>query len=167
MDLNAKELSNIAEIKLSYSNTVNPNEQPRIRDSWDAYQLLLKCWDHGKIELVMQHKVLLMNTQSRVLGLVNIASGTTFLVPIDYKQIFASAIKSGATSMIVAYNHPSGDKNPSPSEIEVGRRLEKAARLLDIRLMDNIIITLDGYYSFMDEEEISDRKPSTPLYSRG
>ncbi|MFA0960385.1 JAB domain-containing protein [Roseivirga sp. BDSF3-8] len=167
MDITAKELSNITEIKLSYSNTVNPNERPQINNSWDAYQLLLKCWDHEKIEMVMQYKVLLMNTKSRVLGLVNIASGSAFSVPIDYKQIFAATIKSGATSMIVAYNHPSGDSKPDNAEIAVGKKLENAAKLLDIRLLDNLIITLDGYYSFQDEGITSYKLPDSHLDCKG
>ncbi|MGB3180579.1 MAG: JAB domain-containing protein [Cyclobacteriaceae bacterium] len=167
MDLNAKEMSNVPTIKLSYSNTVKPYEQPQIVDSWQAYQLLLKHWDPCKIEMAMECKVLLMNIESRVLGIVDITSGSTFTVPIDYKQVFASTIISGATSMILAYNHTSGESDPTGAEIEIGKKLEKAANLLDIRLMDNIILTLDNYYSFLDKGKISDGKSKTPLDSRG
>ena len=67
------------------------------------------------------------------------------------REVFAPAIEKRCASVIVAHNHPSGNLTPSSADIEVTKRLKESGKLLGIELLDHIIFTPNGYFSF-DEE---------------
>ena len=67
------------------------------------------------------------------------------------REVFAPAIEKRCASVIVAHNHPSGNLTPSNADIEVTKRLKESGELLGIELLDHIIFTQNGYFSF-DEE---------------
>ena len=69
----------------------------------------------------------------------------------DPKLIFAAALKACASSIILAHNHPSGNLKPSQSDIDLTRKLKDGGKLLEIQMLDHIIVTTEGYYSFADE----------------
>ncbi len=69
----------------------------------------------------------------------------------DVRLILSVALKSLATGLILAHNHPSGNLKPSEADKQITSKIRQAAKLLDIELMDHIIISNEGYYSFMDE----------------
>lgn len=66
------------------------------------------------------------------------------------RDIFRAAIRDNAYSIIVAHNHPSGDLSSSPEDIQLTRRLKEAAQLLGIPLLDHLILSADGYFSFAE-----------------
>jgi len=70
---------------------------------------------------------------------------------IDRRLILATAITSGATNIALCHNHPSGNIRPSESDKDVTAKLLKAAKILDIRFLDHIIITEQSYFSFADD----------------
>ncbi|MFA0960280.1 JAB domain-containing protein [Roseivirga sp. BDSF3-8] len=161
--MEVNDLYNVAEIRLTYLNHFSPDDLPQVRNSKDAYEILLQCWEVGKIELVMQSKLLLLNQKCKVLGIVNIASGSVCKVPIDLKQIFAATLKSGATAIIAAHNHPSGDITPGVLAKDFAQKLKRGADLLDIRLLDYLIISPEDYYSFCDRELLEGYNSTSPL----
>jgi DNA repair protein RadC len=61
------------------------------------------------------------------------------------------AIEHEATGMIVCHNHPSGNLQPSRADESITQRIAEAANLLDIKLLDHLIVSDEGYYSFADE----------------
>jgi DNA repair protein RadC len=61
------------------------------------------------------------------------------------------ALKTLATGLILAHNHPSGNLKPSEADKQITSKIKQAAKLLDIELMDHIIISSEGYYSFADD----------------
>ena len=69
----------------------------------------------------------------------------------DVRLILSVALKTLATGLILAHNHPSGNLKPSEADIQLTQKVKDAAKLLDIEVMDHIIISSEGYYSFMDE----------------
>ena len=69
----------------------------------------------------------------------------------DPKIIFAAALKSCASGIILAHNHPSGELDPSKEDIAVTKKLKAGAELLDIKVLDHLIISKEGFYSFADE----------------
>ena len=69
----------------------------------------------------------------------------------DPKVIFAAALKSGASSILLAHNHPSGNLNPSQADIDLTRKIKTGWQILDIGVYDHIILTGEGFYSFADE----------------
>jgi DNA repair protein RadC len=65
--------------------------------------------------------------------------------------VFAAAIKANASSIILSHNHPSGNLMPSEQDKRLTQRMVEAGRLLDIPVIEHIIITEEGYFSFADE----------------
>ena len=61
------------------------------------------------------------------------------------------ALDGLATSIILVHNHPSGSSTPSPNDKAITNKVKEAMKLLDITLLDHLIVTKDGYYSFSDE----------------
>lgn len=80
-----------------------------------------------------------------------LSSGGWTSTTIDLRQIFSAALENKAVGIILLHNHLSGSPKPSISDLNVTDRIRAAARILDIKLIDHIIITKKQYYSFADE----------------
>ncbi|MDD3180792.1 MAG: DNA repair protein RadC [Opitutaceae bacterium] len=101
--------------------------------------------------------VLCLNRKNRLLKCVEITSGTATSSLAHPREVFRAALREGATAVICAHNHPSGDPAPSAADIQVTRHLHEAARAVDIDLLDHVIVgrlATDpigrGYYSFRE-----------------
>jgi DNA repair protein RadC len=77
--------------------------------------------------------------------------GGIFATIADVRIIFATALKCVATGLILAHNHPSGSLQPSKADRELTKKIKEVGKFLDIQLLDHLIITPEGYYSFADE----------------
>jgi DNA repair protein RadC len=144
-------LYQVAEIQLTYTSNVRPSQRPRISGSRDAFNILKENWDQGKIEFVEQFKAMFMNRANKVLGILDVSTGGVTGTVADPRVIFAAAIKAGACGFIVAHNHPSGNLLASQSDIELTKRLKEGGKILEIQLLDHVIVTTEGYFSFADE----------------
>ncbi len=80
-----------------------------------------------------------------------LSSGGWTSTTIDLRHIFSEALIHKAVGIILLHNHLSGSPKPSISDLNVTDRIRAAARILDIKLIDHIIITKKQYYSFADE----------------
>jgi DNA repair protein RadC len=69
----------------------------------------------------------------------------------DPRIILRKALETRAVSIILCHNHPSGSLKPSRADQELTSKITEAARFLDIRVIDHIIVSELGYYSFADE----------------
>lgn len=141
----------VAEIQLSYKSDVKPSLRPKISSSRDVYNVLLENWDRTKIEFIEQFKVLLLNRANKVLGVFEVSTGCSTATVADPKLIFAAAIKSNACGIILSHNHPSGNLQASQSDIELTKKMKEGGRILEIQVLDHVIVTTEGYYSFADE----------------
>src|SRR5690606_5281370 len=130
---------------------VKPSHRPKITSSKDAYEILLENWDEEKVEFVEQFKIVLMNRGNRVLGIYEVSTGGASATVVDPKLIFAAAIKTAASSIILAHNHPSGQLMPSDVDIKLTKKLKDGGQYLEIPVLDHVIVTSEGYYSFADE----------------
>ena len=141
----------VAEIEIVYKTKVKPSNRPRITGSKDIYPLLLSIWDMNLIELQEQFIVLLLNRNNRVLGVYKASTGgITGTVP-DPRLILAAALKAGAASIILSHNHPSSSVAPSRADEQLTQKIKMAASYHDISVLDHIIVTTEGYYSFAEE----------------
>lgn len=145
-------MNTIKEIRVSYSSG-NTNKV-KIRHSKDSYELLKSCWNMNTIELQEEFKVLLLNRNHQVLGIYPLSKGGISGTVVDAKLVYSVALKCNASSIIVAHNHPSGNLNPSEADLRLTKKLKQAGNYLDITLLDHLIITKNGYYSFSDESQI-------------
>lgn len=91
--------------------------------------------------------ILLLNNQSELLKMELLGNGTVDQVGIYVREITESAIRNGATNVIICHNHPSGNVSPSVDDINLTRSIYTAMRMINIRLLDHIIIAGKNYYS--------------------
>ena len=141
----------VSEIKVSYQPKFNANERAKINQSKDAYNILFNNWDHGRIEMTEQFYILLLNRANKVIGMTEISSGGFSGTVVDPKLVFGIALKCCASSIILCHNHPSGNLQPSQEDLNMTRKLAEAGKLLDLMVLDHIILTKRGYFSFGDE----------------
>lgn len=141
----------IAEIELSYRPGIKLSKTQQIKGAKDAYQILKTFWDMDKLEFVEQFCVLLINRANRMVGFYKVATGGITATIADPRLIFAAALKSNATSIILAHNHPSGNLKPSDPDKDITAKIKTAGDFLDIKVLDHIIITGEGYVSFAEK----------------
>lgn len=95
--------------------------------------------------------VLYLNNSNKVIYKSQISKGGITGTVADTRIIFKMALEQNATSIILSHNHPSGNLTPSDADIQITKKLKLAANQLEIKILDHIIITEKGYFSFNDE----------------
>ena len=140
----------ISEIEVSYSMGKSFGNLV-ITSSEDAYAILRECYNKKTIELREEFRILLLNRANKVIGVNLLSTGTTTGTVVDIKLLAAIAIKTNSSGVIVCHNHPSGNLKPSHVDRQVTERIIKALQLFEIKLIDHVIISLEGYYSFADD----------------
>jgi DNA repair protein RadC len=141
----------VAEIKLSYNNPVKPSLRPKIKCSEDAFKILFRNWNLENLGFLEEFKVMLLNRANQVIGICQIGVGGTNSVTADPKLIIATAIKGNASGIILAHNHPSGNLKTSEQDRRLTKRVKEVCDFLDINLLDHVILTEEGYFSFAEE----------------
>lgn len=118
---------------------------PALADSQTLIDYLFLDMAHLPMERL---RVLYLNAANRLLHDESIADGSINETPIYPREIMRRALEVGATALILAHNHPSGDPRPSSGDIDATRRIVEAGRALDIRIHDHVIIARTGWTSF-------------------
>ena len=149
--LTLQSLFKVNEVEIIYRNTTPYQDRIQIRSSATAYEILLASWDQNRLDMVEQFKILLLDQQNNCLAISEIATGGTSACLADPKVIFATALKTRATGIILAHNHPSGNLTPSEADKLLTRKLKDGGKLLDIAVLDHLIVTSHNYRSFADE----------------
>ena len=145
------EWSTVVEVELVYKTKVKASERPKVTSSKDIYIILKQVWDENKIDMLEEFKVIFLNRANRVTGVYDASSGGITGTVADPRLILASAIKSLSVSIVLSHNHPSGNLKPSRADEELTLKIKEAASYHDIKVLDHIIISSEGYYSFADE----------------
>jgi DNA repair protein RadC len=91
-----------------------------------------------------------LDVRGNVLGFELVAMGGLAGVEVSPREFFRGAILSGAHSVVMAHNHPSGDPEPSPEDIQLTHRFRKAGQLMGIELLDHVVVASGGYVSMAD-----------------
>ena len=92
----------------------------------------------------------LLDGKHRVLGLAQVSVGTLTTSLVHPREVFGPAVRLGAAALVCAHNHPSGDPEPSPEDLDVTQRLVQAGKLLGIPLMDHIVCGATTYVSLRE-----------------
>ena len=138
----------LAEIKVSYSTRMQ--EKVKVTNSKVVYDLLLAQWNHDIIEYQEELKVVLLNRANVILGVYELSKGGISGTVVDIKIILAVALKCNASGIILIHNHPSGNLEPSDPDTVITRKLKEASEVFELLLLDHLIISKEGYYSFAD-----------------
>jgi DNA repair protein RadC len=99
--------------------------------------------------------LLMLNNRNQVIREEMISRGGLDASILHPRDVFKAAIRASAAAVLFIHNHPSGDPTPSHDDQVITQRLEEAATLLQIRVLDHIIIGADSYYSFTDGEIVT------------
>lgn len=126
----------------------------KVQSSKDSHAVLKEYYDPKKIDYKEMFYVLLLNRANYCLGISKIAVGSTTGVIVNIKEIFQLALKMNASALIISHNHPSGNLMPSDSDNELTKKVKQAATFLELNLLDHIIVTSQGYYSYADEGQM-------------
>lgn len=145
----------LAELKVTYRRG-RPRDDRQGKMPWvlstpvSCERYLRTLWDKDTIDLREEFVLLCLNGMHEVLGWVRLHTGGLNHSPVDVRLVIAVALLTASTAVVVAHNHPSGGLRPSAEDVAVTRRIAEAAGLMGIRLLDHLILTRDGYYSFAD-----------------
>lgn len=141
---------NLAEVDMTYKSKVKSSELEKITSSHDSYEIFKRLYETDKIEYIEQFIILLLDRANKVIGWVKISQGGITGTIADPRLIFQAGLLANATAIILSHNHPSGNKTPSSTDIELTRKVCQGGKLLDLNILDHVIITAEGYYSFAD-----------------
>ena len=95
-----------------------------------------------------------LNGANEVMAIRVVTIGLIDKSHVHPREVFANILMERASSVIVAHNHPSGSLTPSREDLAVTRQLKEAAELLGIKLLDHIIFSHRGYYSFLEHGDL-------------
>jgi DNA repair protein RadC len=126
-------------------------EKAKITSSRDAAELFRKIWDNDSLNIYESFIVLYLNRSNKSIGWLKVSQGGISGTVIDTRLILATGLKCLASGIILAHNHPSGNRNPSEADRHITYKIKAGAKLLDMAVLDHVIITEDEYYSFADE----------------
>lgn len=116
----------------------------RLQTAEDAAAILCKYLSRCDREHFV---VIMVDAASNMIGINTVSIGTLLSAQVMGREVFKPAILANAASIILAHNHPSGEVEPSASDIELTKRLSGCGDLLDIHVLDHIIIGSDGRFT--------------------
>lgn len=145
----AKAITIVAALELGRRRKdVEQNDKPKIASSRDAYE-------HLKGDLMDLSReefwILLLNRAHRIIKKKRVSEGGVSGTVADPRVIYKIALEDLASGVIVAHNHPSGNLQPSQSDIDLTKKLKEAGKFLEVQLLDHLIVAGNKYYSFADE----------------
>jgi len=95
--------------------------------------------------------VVFLNRANRIIHFEVVSSGGITGTVADPRIILKKALEEEAVGLILCHNHPSGNLRPSRADEELTIKIREAARFFDIRVLDHVIVSHEGYFSFADE----------------
>lgn len=95
--------------------------------------------------------VMLLNQASRLIDALRISQGGLASTQVDVRCILREALLKRATALVLCHNHPSGNTRPSTDDDRLTQALSQAAKVMNIRMLDHLIVSDGGYYSYADE----------------
>ncbi len=141
----AKASQILASLELSKRYLIKSNK--RITDAKDVYDELrafsTKSQEHF-LTITLDGASHIINTRTVFIGTLNQSL-------VHPREVFADAIADRAAGIIIAHNHPSGTLEASRADLQITQRLKEVSKLVGIELLDHVILSKHGYYSFSDE----------------
>lgn len=123
-------------------------DKPVIKSSKDIAQYLQALLKDHAYEVFA---VVFLNRANKINHFEIISRGGITGTIADPRIILKKALEEDATSIVLCHNHPSGNLHPSRADEELTRKIKEAASYFDIKVIDHIIVSEDGFYSFADE----------------
>jgi len=120
----------------------------KISDAKDVYAAMVDYWGKEQEHFI----TIALDGASNIIAKEETHKGTLNQSLVHLRDIFRFCLKHNAAGFIVVHNHPSGTKEPSRADTQITQRIKEAGKLIGIELLDHVIVTTGGYYSFSDED---------------
>ncbi len=143
--------NSIPTITLSYINKVKKRRV--ISSSHEAYEVfrIIQSTNENILDLREEFKIIFLDRRNTFLALLEHSIGTIAGTTVEIKHILASAILLNSSSIILGHNHPAKNTKPSRSDIALTEKICAAASYHDIQVLDHVIFSREGFFSFSDE----------------
>ncbi len=145
----AKAVSIVAAMELGRRRLLHQSlEMPVVKSSQDVFNL------YRPVIADLPHEefwITLLNRANKVRHQFNISKGGITGTVIDVRLILKKALENNASSIVLCHNHPSGNTQPSEADIQITKKLKEAGKIMEIPVLDHLIVTENGYFSFADE----------------
>lgn len=138
----------VAAVELYKRRELTRRNAVSVRSSSDIYNMMRPLVGDLANE---EFWIIALSQSSRIIERKRISVGGIDQTSVDIRLIMRILIEVGATQFVAVHNHPSGNSRPSNEDMRLTDSLKSAARLFHIRMMDHVIVTDDGYYSFCDD----------------
>lgn len=123
-------------------------EKMKINSSASVYELMQPVIGE------LQHEefwIIYLNNSNRVIQNKQLSKGGITGTLVDVRLVLKQALELGATGLVLAHNHPSGNLKPSEADKQLTEKLKRASESIDIKVLDHLIVTEKAYFSFADE----------------
>lgn len=147
----ALQIEAVMEIVRRYSRE-QIGEKVQIKTSGDVFNLMKPEIANLPYEEMW---VLFLNRANRVVSKLRISQGGSTSTVFDVKKVVRNALYAHAEGIVLCHNHPSGSFRPSGADDAVTRSCNEACKSMEINLLDHVILTTDGYYSYNDNSQIT------------
>ena len=134
-----------------------------VREAEPAYPMGSTVSSPREVVAIAQHVIgseicecliaIFFDARHRVIGYAEVARGTLNATRFTPRDVLVPALKIGCAALAVAHNHPSGAVDPSRADRVVTAALRSACELIGIPLLDHVIVTETGFWSFADSQE--------------
>jgi DNA repair protein RadC len=142
----------VSEVRLVYRTKIKASERLQVKCSKDAFDIFIGSWELDSIEHFEEFKLMLLTRSNKVLGIASISKGGISGTVTDVRIILQYAIKANASGIIICHNHPSGNLQPSESDLTITRKIKESGNLMDIQLLDHLLIIPEEKYCSMADE---------------
>ena len=146
-------LAKAAQIKACFDLGKRQDLEPDIEnfDIKNPHSVVKAIWSRIKDKAKEHFKLILLNPRNRLIGISTVSIGTLNASLVHPREVFKDAITHSAASVVLAHNHPSGNLEPSEDDLTITKRLVEAGKILGIEVIDHIIITKNGFFSFKEK----------------
>jgi DNA repair protein RadC len=145
----AKAITISAALELGRRRQINaPSERTVVRSSHEIALFIQSSLRDMSNEVF---GVVFLNQANRIIHYEIVSTGGITGTVADPRIIFKKALSEDAVALILFHNHPSGNLRPSRADEDLTNKMVQAAKLFDIRILDHLIVSVDGYFSFADE----------------
>ena len=144
----AKSISIVAAFELAIRRDASISKKDSVTSSNDIAAFLKAKLQHKQHEVFA---VVFLNQANKIINHEIVSEGGITGTVADPRIILKKALEHNAVNIILCHNHPSGNLSPSKADKDLTQKLKEASLLLELKVIDHIIISNEGYYSFADE----------------
>ena len=145
----AKAITIIATLEIARRrHEAKASARPKLTESLSAFKVFFKDLCDLNHE---EFWVLYTNASAHLIAKQRISEGGFTQTSIDVKKILQMAVAHRASGLVLGHNHPSGSPSPSNNDILITQKIQAAAKFMDLKVVDHIIVSGNEYYSFSDD----------------